>query len=366
MSGIGGDAAWDGLVGDLSAVGERLPEDGARGDELAGDPFGRVDEAAGITPKVEHDALHAGVDERLELAVEVVGGRGREAVEPDVADGPVGQALAGHDLGLDGVADDGQLEGRGRAANDRQPDRGAARTADAIDRLADGLTVDGHVIDGQDPVLRLQAGRGRRRVAQRAHDHDVTVRSGLGTADAGRVLGLHHGPDALEAAVDAGDRGLVLVRGQIAAERVADGLEHALDGALDQRLLVGLADEAPGDGVERVPEGREEGLAIVGRARRPRLLAAEHEAGAEEGGAADDRHEEQDDDDGDPTATRRPTGSDRGRLGRGPARPSGVAGSASCAARASGVDGSGVDGSDIGRWSVSGGGWSEREAYLMR
>ncbi len=114
MCGIGGHPAGDGLVGDLRAIGERLPEDGARRDELAGDPLGRIDEAAGIAPKVEDDALHAGVDERLELAVEVVGGRGRETVEPDIADGPVGEALAGHDLRLDGVADDGQLEGRGR------------------------------------------------------------------------------------------------------------------------------------------------------------------------------------------------------------------------------------------------------------
>ena len=45
---------------------------------------------------------------------------------------------------------------------------------------------------------------------------------------------------------------------------------------------------------------------------------------------------------------------------------SGVVGSASCAVDDAGIDGSGVEGSVIGRWSVSGGDGSESEAYLMR
>ena len=60
-------------------------------------------------------------------------------------------------------------------------------------------------------------------------------------------------------------RVLVLLRREVLAVRVAEGREHALDRALDRRLLVDLAaGVALGDGPIRIPE-RLERLGLTGR-----------------------------------------------------------------------------------------------------
>ena len=79
--------------GHLAAVGVLLPVDRAGADELAGDGQCRVHEAAGIVAQVEHEPADALVELRLEAGPEVVGSVAAEAVDAQVADGPVGEQL---------------------------------------------------------------------------------------------------------------------------------------------------------------------------------------------------------------------------------------------------------------------------------
>ena len=79
----------------------------------------------------------------------------------------------------------------------------------------------------------------------------------------------------------------VLLLGQVLRERIVEGVEQAADRALDEEMLVDLADVVLGDVVVRVPERPEQVLVVLGRARRGAGQAAQREAGDEERRAAD-------------------------------------------------------------------------------
>src|SRR3972149_3572235 len=104
------------------AVGIPLPEDRARGDELAGHRPSRGHEPAGVAAEVDDQLRLATIDCRVDRLDELRGAVVREAGPPDVADFVVGQRL-GDDLALvDRVAGDRDLERVPALALDEEDD----------------------------------------------------------------------------------------------------------------------------------------------------------------------------------------------------------------------------------------------------
>ena len=197
------------------------------------------------------------LDVRPQRGRQLVGAPVGEAVEPDVADGAVG-VVAAHDLLLlDDVAGDLQRErlrvaalhgqrrrrcpwGRGSARGPRRRSGrrattpSVARTRSPARRPAFSAGDPAERRDDDEPAVRAQ-----RRAALRP------------VGGLGRDLRA----DALELAADALEGVVVLLRGQVRGVRVAERLDHAADGALDERVAVDLAaGVALVDRVVRVPE----------------------------------------------------------------------------------------------------------------
>ena len=224
---------------------------------------------------------------------------------------------------------------RPRAAT-AQRDGAALGAADPFTGPVDGQPVERHAVRRQDQVARRRPALRRRRARQRRHDDEAAVRAQRRAA-LGPVGGLGRDlrADALELAADALEGVVVLLRGQVRGVRVTERLDHAADGALDERVAVDLAARvAVVDRVVRVPEGPERGILADRRARLEGGLATHRVAGHEQRAAGEQR----DDDDGGhqdrggATGRRQPAGP---RAGRGrPAR----------SRRLRGLEGSGAKG----------------------
>ena len=160
----------------------------------------------------------------------------------------------------DDVADDLDLERVLDAlAHDRQRDRGVDGTAHLLDRLLQCQAVDRLVIQMRDEVVGLDAGAGRRGVVDRRDDlDDAALHRHLDAKAAEFAAGLHlHVLEVL--AVEIGGMGI-------------ERREHAVDGTLDQLLVVGLFDIVGAHAFEHVAEKVELLVETIGlRCGRMRL-----------------------------------------------------------------------------------------------
>src|SRR6266566_6579387 len=270
--GPGGLRVGRGVGLGLGSVGGLLPEQGPGAQELAGDAPCGGHVAAGVAAQVEDDLLPADSDVRLVNGVKLRSGVVGEASHADIADRPICEDLV-DDLPLgDDAADDRHVERGLVAARDREDDRRVLRAADAVAGGVDGQAVERGTVDCQDCVASQEAGLLGRRTLDRA-DHDELAVRAEGRTRArrtGRILRSDLGPDTLELARQVLEPALVLLWRQVGRVRVAEAVDHPLDRATDERLLIDLAaGVAPLDRPIGVPERLE--LVGLGR-RRARLL----------------------------------------------------------------------------------------------
>ena len=192
---------------------------------------GLVDVAARVAAQVEDDPVGAGRLDVAEDRLEVVRGTVRELVEPDQRGLGPGHHRPGDGLVGDLGADHRELPlGPGRAGPDRDDDGRAGRAADPADDVVDRVAGGGLAVDRHDLVADDHPGLLGRAALEDADDERQAVGRGIDPdADADvlarqvvRVLGALFGRE---------ERGVA---------GVADGLGHAVDGAVDEVAVVEL------------------------------------------------------------------------------------------------------------------------------
>ena len=169
--------------------------------------------------------------------LELVGAAIGEAVQPDVADGAVGEVAADDLLLLDDVA--GDLE-RGTA-------RAPSRCTVSVTSLPFGPRIRSRASSTVSPSSGTPSVASTRSPAARPAFSAGEPSSGgdddepAGRAERGAALravgglGRDLGADPLELAADALQALAVLLRGQVRRIRVLEGLDHPADRALDER-----------------------------------------------------------------------------------------------------------------------------------
>ena len=225
----------------------------ARRDDLAAieEGVGHADrliqQAARVEPQVENIALELVLGDlrgnRLDRRLQVVEGLLGEGGDLQVTDIVLGAEA--HRANLDDVADDGDLQRLlGAFTQDGQLDRRVDHAAHLVDRLAQRKPADLLAVDLGDQVSGKNAGAGGRGLVDRRDDLDQLV--------------LHRDLDAEAAELSLGLdahvlRGLGIEIGRMRIER----RQHPVDGAFDQRLLLGRRHILRAHTLEDVAEDRE-------------------------------------------------------------------------------------------------------------
>ena len=247
--------------GTWSPIGVLLPVDRAAADELAGDrraprPRSRPGRRAGRG----RSARGALVELLLELAVEVVGGAAAEPVdargsrravrEEPSCSRPRRWMTSRVMRQLHGLAVPDERQSATSVPRGPRTRSTTSSTRRALDRRA---------VDGR-PAGRPRADRPPRPVSRAGRRRRSAGRpSPIGVqATPVAVLGRHLGADALELAGDARQARSVLVGGHVRGVGVIERVEHALDGALDERSWLEVADVLRGDLAVRLPERLEQ------------------------------------------------------------------------------------------------------------
>src|SRR5687768_17576595 len=240
--GARGHTARLGIGGDLPAGRILFPEDGPGRDELAGHRTRRRHVPAGIAAEVEDEPGPVGFQVAAQGGRQFQGAAIGEAVEPDVADGPLGVG-AGHDfLRQDHVAGDLERERLPVRALDAERDGAAPRSADQLAGAVHAEPIERHAVRRQDDVPAPQARPRGWRAGEWRHDHEAALRAERRTAlGAVRRLGRDLDADALELAADPLEGVVVLLRGEIRGVGVPERVDHPADGALHDRVAVDLA-----------------------------------------------------------------------------------------------------------------------------
>ncbi len=238
-------------------------DDLARFEEGVGDRHRLVEQPARIVAQVEHIALHVVRAAHLLLhlqdaLLQVLEGLLGELGHAQHAHIALDPALGRGDL--DVGAGDHDVEGLvGAFAHDGDGDVRADRPAHLVHRVREGQAQHALAVDMGDEVVGLDPGLGRGGVVDRRHHLDEAVLHGDLDPEAPELaLGLH-----LHVVEGAG--------GQIGRMRV-QGREHAVDGALDQGLLVRLLHIRGAHALEDVAEQVEifvggAGVAFLGAQR---------------------------------------------------------------------------------------------------
>ena len=266
-----------GLVGEvlLSLVLEATirVDDQPRVEEEVGDLDGLREEAPGIVPQVEHEALQPPrlLVERLQRALEVVIGALLELRHPHVAVARL-QHLRLDAPDLDDLSRQRDVEELGLGLPlERERHLGVLRAPHLLDGVDEGHVLGELPVDLHDLIAGLEAGAVRRGVLDRRDDGQHAV--------PGRDLDA----EAAEAPLGVDLELLVEVGGEIRAVRIQRG-EHSVDGALDELLRLHLVDVVLLDQGQDVGEVLE---ALVGilrdRTDLPDTAATREDYGQEDG-----------------------------------------------------------------------------------
>lgn len=222
---------------------------------------GGLQHAAGVVAQVQDQALETALVVLAQLVQRL--DHFLAGVDLELGDAQVG--VAGfEDLALDTLdLDDGALEfdvERSAAiADDGQGDRGAGLAAHAVDRFGHRLALGRLAVDLHDQVAGLDAGAGRGGVVDRRDHLDEAVFAADLDAQAAEL--------AAGAFLQLGE----VLRAEVGGVRV-EVAEHALDGVLQQGLVVHWLDIGGLHPVENLGEGTQlvegqRGTATVGQWR---------------------------------------------------------------------------------------------------